>query len=71
MASEAENVSNVEAEFHSFIADRPLVSWFDDHLGAPEGADYHVVPGLLTGLMSYGVHAGTRRNSCRRRARGT
>jgi len=58
IVGETEYTSNVEAAFRSFVAGRPLVSWFDDHLGARDDADYSVVPGLLTGLMSYGIHAG-------------
>lgn len=58
MASQHEYVAAVEDVFRSFIASRPVLDWFDGVFGARVGADYHVVPGLLTGLMSFGVHAG-------------
>jgi hypothetical protein len=40
------------------IASRPVLGWFDRVFRARPAAGYHVVPGLLTGAMSYGVHAG-------------
>lgn len=58
VASEAEYVSDVEDEFNAFITERPIVTWFEEHLGAREDTEYQVVPGLLTGDMSYGIHAG-------------
>ena len=42
----------------AFVADRSPVTWFDAHPGSRDNTDYHVVPGLLTGLMNFGVHAG-------------
>jgi uncharacterized protein DUF4932 len=58
MASQADYVSAVEEAFRSFLASRPVLDWFDGVFGTRASAEYHVVPGLLTGLMSYGVHAG-------------
>lgn len=58
MESEHAYVTAVEEAFRSFVASRPVLDWFDVVFGARQGAGYHVVPGLLTGLMSYGVHAG-------------
>jgi hypothetical protein len=58
MASQHEYVSAVEEAFRSFLASRPVLDWFDAVFGTLVSAGYHVVPGLLTGLMSYGVHAG-------------
>ena len=58
MASQHEYVSAVEDAFRSFVASRPVLDWFDGVFGARVSAGYHVVPGLLTGQMSYGVHAG-------------
>jgi hypothetical protein len=58
IASQHEYVSAVEDAFRSFVASRPVLDWFDGVFGARGSAGYHVVPGLLTGPMSYGVHAG-------------
>ena len=58
MASQHEYVSAVEDAFRLFVASRPVLDWFDGVFGARGSAGYHVVPGLLTGLMSFGVHAG-------------
>jgi Domain of unknown function (DUF4932) len=58
MASQHEYVAAVEDAFHSFVASRPVLDWFDGVFGSRVSAGYHVVPGLLTGLLSYGVHAG-------------
>jgi uncharacterized protein DUF4932 len=58
IASQHDYVSAVEEAFRSFLASRPVLDWFVGVFGTRAGAGYHVVPGLLTGLMSYGVHAG-------------
>jgi hypothetical protein len=58
MASQHEYVSAVEDAFTGFLASRPVLDWFDGVFGARDNAGYHVVPGLLTGLMSFGVRAG-------------
>jgi len=58
MASQHEYVSAVEDAFRLFVASRPILDWFDGVFGARGSAEYHVVPGLLTGLMSFGVRAG-------------
>ena len=59
LASAAEYTSDVEEGFSAFIADRLIVTWFDEHFAVRDDADYRVVPGLLTGDMSYGIHAGS------------
>lgn len=58
IASQHDYASAVEDAFRSFLGSRPVLSWFDGVFGVVDNADYHVVPGLLTGQMSYGVHAG-------------
>ena len=58
MASQHEYVSDVEDAFRRLVASRPVLDWFDAVFGARGSVGYHVVPGLLTGLMSFGVHAG-------------
>jgi hypothetical protein len=58
LEAQEDYISEVEADFGAFIADRAPVTWFDAHLGIRENAEYHVVPGLLTGLMNYGMHVG-------------
>src|SRR5262249_11862886 len=47
----------VEKRFRDFLADKPVVAWFDAAFGRRKGTSYHLVPGLLTGPMSYGVSA--------------
>src|SRR5262249_2471959 len=39
----------VEKRFRDFLADRPVVGWFDATFGARPGSKYRLVPGLLTG----------------------
>lgn len=58
MASQHEYVSAVDDAFRLFVGSRPILDWFDAVFGARDSAGYHVVPGLLTGLMSFGVRAG-------------
>jgi hypothetical protein len=59
MASQHEYVSAVEDVFREFVASRPILDWFDGVFGPHDAANYHVVPGLLTGHMNFGVHAGS------------
>jgi hypothetical protein len=47
----------VEQRFREFMADKPIVSWFDATFGKRSRASYLVVPGLLTGPMNYGLRA--------------
>ena len=58
MAAQLDYISAVEDAFRSFLGSRPLIDWFDGVFGVRDRATYHVVPGLLTGLMSFGPHAG-------------
>jgi hypothetical protein len=51
-------IAAVEEAFRAFVGSRPVGDWFDGVFGARRHTGYHVVPGLLTGLMSYGIHAG-------------
>ncbi len=48
---------DVEQRFADFIRGRPFVAWFDGLFGARAGATYRLVPGMVTGLMSYGGFA--------------
>ena len=57
-ASQATYAHAVEDRLRAFVAARQLLPWFDAAFGARAGASYHAAPGLLTGAMSYGVHAG-------------
>jgi hypothetical protein len=59
MAAQVEHVAAAEDAFRSFLLSRPLIGWFDLVFGVRDRASYHVVPGLLTGLMSFGPHVGT------------
>jgi hypothetical protein len=47
----------VEERFRAFLGDKPIVDWFDGAFGRRAGTSYRLVPGLLTGPMSYGVAA--------------
>ena len=58
LASQRGYIAAVEGAFRSFVGSRPVGDWFDGVFGPRQRTGYHVVPGLLTGLMSYGVHAG-------------
>jgi hypothetical protein len=58
MASQHDYVAAVEDTFRSFVESRPVLDWFDGAFGTRASAGYHVVPGLLTGPYSYGVHVG-------------
>jgi hypothetical protein len=48
----------VEKRFQDLVAGQDLVGWFEALFGAHPKASYALVPGLLTGPMNYGVHAG-------------
>lgn len=56
MGEHDDYIAAVEAEFGSFLRSRPIVAWFDGVFGARPHDRYTVVPGLLVGQMSYGVH---------------
>ena len=59
LAAQHDYIAAVEEAFRSFVRSRPVRDWFEGVFGPGQRPGYHVVPGLLTGLMSYGVHAGT------------
>ena len=58
LAAQHGYIAAVEEAFRSFVRSRPVRDWFEGVFGPRQRTGYHVVPGLLTGLMSYGVHAG-------------
>jgi Domain of unknown function (DUF4932) len=57
IASQRGYIAAVEEAFRSFVGSRPVRDWFDGVFGPRQRTGYHVVPGLLTGLMNYGVYA--------------
>jgi hypothetical protein len=57
LAAQHDYIAEVEATFGSFVESRPVREWFGGLFGPGQRTEFHVVPGLLTGLMSYGVHA--------------
>jgi hypothetical protein len=57
MRAQADYFAKVEQRFREFLADKPIVDWFDAALGARAKATYTLIPGLLTGGWNYGVHA--------------
>jgi Domain of unknown function (DUF4932) len=58
LATQAAYTTTVEERLTEMIAGRPIVDWFDASFADRPAAGYHVVPGLLTGDFSYGVHDG-------------
>jgi len=56
-ATQAPYFARIDRAFGDFLADKELLAWFDGVFGRKAKAVYVVAPALLTGPMSYGVHA--------------
>lgn len=57
LRAESAYTSKVEQAFRDFLADKPVLAWFDGVFGRRANATYLVAPGLLTGKWNYGLHA--------------
>jgi hypothetical protein len=57
LQGQSAHVGAVEERFRSFLRDKAVVDWFDEVFGRRAGASFRVIPGLLTGPMSYGARA--------------
>ncbi len=55
--AQAAYVQAVELRFREFLRVRRFLSWFDTVFGIRQGSTYALVPGMVTGLMSYGGFA--------------
>ena len=55
-AAQAGYAADVESTLTSFLADRPVIDWFEDAFGHA-GAEFTVVPGLLSGSFSFAASA--------------
>lgn len=55
--SQSEYHAAVEAAFRAYLAETPVIDWFDETFGRLPGASYRVVPGLLTGGFGFGTSA--------------
>lgn len=53
--SQQDYIDDVAGSFEELVSTRPIGTWLDGIFGRPAGGPLTVVPGLLTGQMSYGV----------------
>ncbi|MFO0552687.1 MAG: DUF4932 domain-containing protein [Polyangiaceae bacterium] len=57
MTAQRPYIEKVEDRYRSALQRVTIIPWFDEVFGPRPNARYHLVPGLLSGPMAYGVRA--------------